>query len=252
MKLRPHKLLAKHLDFNKIYLRVYKNIPKMDLETLIPGARPQMTWWDRGNVGVPAASGVVAVLGKTFAILGLAGILGLLTLRGEELTTAEEKLFTASFALILLGLIGYAFRSYTSYLNLRNKYEKNLSQSLYYQTLDGNAGVLFRLLDEAEEQECREAILAYYFLWRHAGAEGWTSSFLDDTVEEFLEKKAGIKVDFEIDDAIDKLEKLNIVEKLPGAAPATDSLGARLAGETHLVPEGRFRARPLEKALEML
>src|SRR5262249_25823613 len=193
MKLRPHKLLAKHLDFSKIYLRVYKNIPKMDLETLIPGARPQMTWWDRGNVGVPVASGVVAVLGKAFSLLGLAGIVGLLALQGEYLTQAEQKLFTASFALILLGLIGYAFRSYTSYLHLRNKYEKNLSQSLYYQTLDGNAGVLFRLLDEAEEQECREAILAYYFLWRHAGQAGWTSSFLDDTVEEFLEKKAEVK-----------------------------------------------------------
>jgi hypothetical protein len=241
MKLRRHKLLARHLDFNKIYLRVYKNIPKMDLETLIPGAQPQMTWWDRGNVGVPVASGVVAVLGKAFSILGLAGILGVLALRGEYLTEAEQKLFTASFALILMGFFGYAFRSYTSYLHLRNKYEKNLSQSLYYQTLDGNAGVLFRLLDEAEEQECREAILAYYFLWRHAGPEGWTGSFLDDTVEEFLEKKAGVKVDFEIDDAIDKLEKLRIVEKLPA-----------VAAEPQRVPEARYRARPLEKALEVL
>src|SRR5439155_12621563 len=98
----------------------------------------------------------------------------------------------------------YGFKSYTSYLNTKNRYALQLSQSLYYQTLDGNAGVLFRLLDEAEEQECREAILAWYFLWLKAGQEGWTSERLDDYIEEYLEERTGVKVDSEIGDAMDK------------------------------------------------
>jgi hypothetical protein len=63
-KLRPHKRLSKNLDFKKIYVRVYKDIPKLDLETLVPGAAPQMTWWDKGNIGVPVASGVGALMVK--------------------------------------------------------------------------------------------------------------------------------------------------------------------------------------------
>jgi hypothetical protein len=73
--------------------------------------------------------------------------------------------------------------------------------------------VLFHLLDEAEEQECREALLAYYCLWRYAPPEGWTMSDLDDYVEMDLERLADIKVDFEIDDAMAKLERLQLVVK---------------------------------------
>jgi hypothetical protein len=231
MKLRRHRRLGKKISTDRLYLRVYKDIPKVDLEMLIPGARAQMGLLDRANVGVPMASGVIAVLAKVVILLGgLSGLAALLLLHQDKIQEADEKLFTGSFALILAGLAGYAFRSYTSYLHLRNRYERNLSQSLYFQSLDGNAGVLFRLLDEAEEQECREAILGYYFLWRHAGGDGWTAAHLDDVVEEWLEKRAGVKVDFEIGDAIDKLEKLRIVEKV---------------GD-------RYRARPIAKALEML
>src|SRR5437868_3174186 len=54
------------------------------------------------------------------------------------------------------------------------------TRSLYFQTLDSNAGVLMRLLDEAEEQECRETLLAYFCLWKYAPAQGWTAAHLDD------------------------------------------------------------------------
>ncbi len=233
-KLQKHKRLGKNVDFDKIYVRVYKDIPKMDLETLLPGATPQMRLTDKANIGVPVATGIGLLLWKIISgllIVGLATVAAAAALDPAALTEVEKTVLTTTVALAALGVFGYAFKSYTSYLNLKNKYEKNLSQALYYQTLDGNAGVLFRLLDEAEEQECREAILGYYFLWLKAGREGWTMEHLDDYIEEFLEAKTGVLIDFEIDDAIDKLEKLRIVEKLP---------------------DGKYRAQPIERALEML
>jgi hypothetical protein len=202
----------------------------MDLEMLVPGARPQMRLWEKANIGVPMISGLLAVLIKAVTLVGVAGLLALALLDRDKIREADEKLFTTSFALVLAGLAGYAFKAYTSYLHTKNRYEKNLSQSLYFQSLDGNAGVLFRLLDEAEEQECREAILGYFFLWRYAGSEGWTAEHLDDAIEEWLEKRAGVKVDFEIGDAIDKLERLRVVEKVTG----------------------HYRAQPIARALEML
>ncbi len=58
---------------------------------------------------------------------------------------------------------GYGVRSFYGYLQTKQKYQLNLTESLYYQNLDNNAGVISRLLDEAEEQENREAVLAYTF-----------------------------------------------------------------------------------------
>jgi hypothetical protein len=125
---------------------------------------------------------------------------------------------------------GYGYKQWYGFQATRQTYSLQLTQSLYYQNLDNNAGVLYHLLDEAEEQECREAILAYYYLWRFAGTEGWTAASLDDYVELDLERLAQLKVDFEIGDALDKLETLGLTEKI---------------GD-------RYRAVALDRALEIL
>src|SRR5262249_1199294 len=106
-----------------------------------------------------------------------------------------------------LGILGgYGYKQWYSYQVTKQTYSKLLKESLYYQTLDNNAGALTRLLDEAEEQECREAILAYYCLSRFAPPQGWTAEQLDDYIEMYLEGAANLKVDFEVGDALEKVE----------------------------------------------
>jgi len=92
----------------------------------------------------------------------------------------------------------------------RQTYTLQLTQSLYYQNLDNNGGVMFRLLDETEEQEVREVLLAYFYLWRYAGDAGWTSKELDDYIELDLERRLKMEIDFEIGDAMNKLVKAGI------------------------------------------
>ena len=70
------------------------------------------------------------------------------------------------------GTLGYGLKSFLGYLRAKDKYQLHLTRSLYYQNLDNNGGVLFRLLDEVEEQDFREAALAYFLLWRKAGTSG--------------------------------------------------------------------------------
>ena len=53
---------------------------------------------------------------------------------------------------VIGGTLGYSARSVYGYLNTRQKYQLNLTQSLYFQNLDNNYGAIQRLLDEAEEQ----------------------------------------------------------------------------------------------------
>jgi hypothetical protein len=215
LRLADKKGLGDKVDTNSVYIKVFKDIPKQDLEMLLPGTRVKMSLLDRGKIGLPLLTG-----------LGLTGY-KLAGLGGAFLMTSNP--------FVLLGLaggtVGYGVRSFHGYLQTKQRYQLTLTQSLYFLNLDNNAGVLFRILDEAEEQECREAILGYYFLWRHAGPEGWTAAELDDRVEEYLEKAAHVKVDFEIGDALDKLKRLKMVEQLPS---------------------GRLRAVPIRAALEAL
>lgn len=204
-------------DKQAVHIKIFKNIPKVDLEMLLPGSRVTMTLFDQGKIFVPTISGVAMTGWKLFQgamVVAVTGFYGLLTYLG-----------------LIAATLGYGIKSFFGYLRTQQKYQLNLTRSLYYQNLDNNAGVLFRLLDEAEEQECREALLAYFFLWRNAGAEGWPSEQLDAEIEAYILREAGVSVDFEVGDALAKLVRLGLVES---------------------APDGRLRAVTIERALELL
>ncbi len=213
LKLRPHKRLPPGIDTQAVYLKLFKDMPKADIEMLLPGARLQMPGLTRLKLGGSLFGSLAWILYQIIADIGKILALGAMALFGP-----------------VLALAGYGYKQWYGYQFAKTTYGLQLTQSLYYQNLDNNAGVLTHLLDEAEEQECREAILGYYYLWRYAGEQGWAARDLDDYVEMDLERLANLKVDFEIEDALAKLERLGVVEKV---------------GD-------RYRAMPLAKALETL
>lgn len=155
---REHKKLEKDASTEAVYLKLFKNIPKQDVDMLLPGASFKMSLFDHSKVMLPTMSGFILAVVKGFKV-------------------ALVSLFSGFWGfLIFLGFVGgtagYGVKSFLGYLRTKDKYQLNLTRSLYYQNLDNNAGVLFRLLHEAEEQELREAILAYALLRRRAGDEG--------------------------------------------------------------------------------
>jgi len=198
LKQRPHKRIGKNADTRSIFLKLFKDIPKVDLEMLLPGGRPKMPALDRGKLGASLASAV------GFSVWKLAHDFGSLT-----------NLFLQKNPLALYGpisiILGYGYKQWAGYHYQKKTYTTRLTESLYYQNLDSNSGVFTRLLDEAEEQDCREALLAYFYLWRYGNDAGWTADQLDDYTEIDLEHKINLKFDFEVDDALSKLERLNIV-----------------------------------------
>ena len=114
------------------------------------------------------------------------------------------------------GTIGYGVKSFFGYLRTKDKYQADLTRNLYYQNLDNNAGVLFRLLDEVEEQEFREAILAYALLQQPLHPNGMTPEELDEAAERLLFAATDMHVDFEVCDAIKKLKRLELVQERNG------------------------------------
>jgi hypothetical protein len=85
---------------------------------------------------------------------------------------------------------------------------KALTDSLYFKNLDNNTGVFHHLVDEAEEEEFKEAILAYYFLL--VDDRDLTTTELDETIERWFENKHNCKINFEIEDALHKLKRWDI------------------------------------------
>ncbi len=196
-RLQSYHTIDGHLDGQSVHLKIFKNIPKMDLEMLLPGSRVRMSLVDRSKILLPTVSGVAMTGWKLLQgamVVAVTGFYGMLTYLG-----------------LIAATLGYGVKSFFGYLRTQQKYQLSLTRNLYYQNLDNNAGVLFRLLDEAEEQECREAILAYFFLW-HTATEAWSSARLDAEIEAFLASETQASVDFEVGDALEKLKRLGLVE----------------------------------------
>lgn len=201
-------------------LKLFRNIPRADLEILFPNCDPQMRPIDKIFFGVPAVVGGIPVLAKLAPLaIALAVVLGL---RNEEIDTAS--LVAGLTGLAVLG--SYLFRQWGKFKNRRMLFIKELSENLYFRNLDNNEGVLTRLVDEAEEEECKEALLAYFFLLRHK--EGVDSADLDREVERWLEQKFKISIDFEVSDAVAKLVDLGLVREQDGRVlavlPPTEGL----------------------------
>lgn len=217
-KQRPHKRLGEDADTDDVFLKLFKDIPQMDIEMLLPGGRIKMPKLARLKLGGSITSSIGYVAWKLSS-------LPLLSLFGGLATGAFLMLY-APIALVL----GYGYKTWYSFQVSRQTYTLQLTQSLYYQNLDNNGGVMFRMLDEAEEQEVRETLLAYFYLWRYAGEHGWTASELDDYIELDLEKRLNMTVNFEIADAVRKLEEGGIVEVIGDRyrAVAIETAQARL------------------------
>lgn len=217
-KQRAHKRFGPDADTRSVFMKLFKDIPQEDIEMLLPGGRIRMPKFDRLKLGGSITSTIGYALWKLW--------LSLTTVGGAILTGSLWALY-GPIALIA----GYGYKTWYSFQVSRQTYTLQLTQSLYYQNLDSNGGVLFRLLDEAEEQETREILLAYFYLWRYAGEDGWGMRELDDYVELDLERLLNVAIDFEIDDAVRKLVAAGVVEVLPGE---------------------RYRARPIGEAQDRL
>ena len=83
---------------------------------------------------------------------------------------------------------------------------KALSDNLYFRNLDNNAGVFHRILDDAFEEEVKEAMLAYSFLTEGSS----TAADLDAKIEAWFSSRLGMNVDFEIGDGLGKLERIGL------------------------------------------
>jgi len=193
-------------------IKLFQNVPKADLEMLFPNSEVRMKTVDKLIIGVPAAvSGIVLTaskLGGTILLIASA-ISFWLGLTQKEVKIEQQHLIALALGLAMLG--GFLFKQINKFKNRKIKFMKALSDNLYFKNLDNNTGVFHHLVDTAEEEEFKEAILAYYFLL--VEDRDLTITQLDETVERWFENKHNCMINYEIEDALQKLERWNLVNR---------------------------------------
>ncbi|MFH7017013.1 TMEM143 family protein [Flavobacterium sp. FlaQc-47] len=204
------KLGKMPIDPGTIALKIFKRVPKNDIETIFPNAIPRMSAKDKLFFWVPGIGGGISLLSTT-VIPALIGMYGAYQ-TGETIDLLNSKA-SLNQGLIALGILSlYLFRQYSNFVNKKIKYSKILSDSLYFKNLGNNSGAFYSLLNSSEEEVLKETILAYTFLYR--SEKPLTAQELDDEIENWFKTKLSTDLDFNVKDALSKLKNIGLgIEK---------------------------------------
>ncbi|ERN06092.1 hypothetical protein AMTRI_Chr06g192840 [Amborella trichopoda] len=172
-----------------IYVKHFKNIPMADMELVLPEKKnPSLTPMDWVKFLISAVLGLVTLVGSL------------------EMPKADIWVTIA----VLSGLIGYCAKIYFTFQQNMVAYQNLITKSMYDKQLDSGKGTLLHLCDDVIQQEVKEVIISFFILMEQGKA---TIEDLDQRCEELMDSEFGEKCDFDVVDAVQKLEKLGIVAR---------------------------------------
>ncbi|GMY12965.1 DUF3754 domain-containing protein, partial [Fagus crenata] len=184
---------AKSKTERGVYVKHFKNIPMADLEIVLPEKKnPGLTPMDWVKFLASAAVGLVAVFSSL------------------EMPNAD---FWVIFAVVST-VFGYCAKTYFTFQANLAAYQNLITQSMYDKQLDSGKGTLLHLCDDVIQQEVKEVIISFFVLMEQGKA---TRQDLDLRCEDLIKEEFGERCNFDVDDAVQKLEKLGII--------ARDSIG---------------------------
>lgn len=192
---------------SNIYMKLFKNIPRSDVEMVFPNTQVKFRMLDKIKLGGGGAVGV----GTSIAVA--AGKIGLI--------------FTNPIvAVTTVGGLGAAFfRQAMNFVNTKQRYMVIMAQNLYFHSLADNRGVLIKLSDRAADEDVKEEILLYSVLAKTRARRSDLTA-IDAAIEKYLLNTFGIEVDFDVDDAMERLEADGIVTEGPDGYLKTMRPGA--------------------------
>ncbi|KAK3183913.1 hypothetical protein Dsin_031199 [Dipteronia sinensis] len=172
-----------------IYVKHFKNIPMADMEIVLPEKKnPGLTPTDWVKFLASAVVGLVAVFSSV------------------SVPTADVWVIIA----VLSTVIGYCAKTYFTFQQNFAVYQNLITQSMYDKQLDSGKGTLLHLCDDVIQQEVKEVIISFFILMEQGKA---TLQDLDLRCEELIKEEFGESCNFDVDDAVQKLEKLSIVAR---------------------------------------
>lgn len=193
-------------------VKLFKKVPKNDLETIFPNAVPKMSLKDKLLLWIPGIAGGISLL-TAKVIPALVSIY--VAYKSHEVLNNNNNKASLIQGLLALGVLGaYLFRQYNKYVNKKIKFSKMLTDSLYFKNLGNNSGVFPMLIDTSEEEELKETILAYAFL--NQSKEPLSAEELDKQIENWFQTEFNFQLDFDVEDALIKLKNIGLGTEVNG------------------------------------
>lgn len=193
---RLRRMLPPQIKSDYLYLKLFKNMPRSDIEMVFPNTKVRFRLFDKIKLGVTAGSG----LG-----MGVVGTAGKIALATNPIALAT------AFA----GLCGVAARQASNFLAQRNRYMVTMAQNLYFHALADNRGVMTLLADRAAEEDVKEEMLLYGVLAKETVKRSDLKD-VDRGIEQYLLNSFGVNVNFDLDDALSRLLADGIVTEEDG------------------------------------
>ncbi|XP_043817749.1 uncharacterized protein LOC110626677 isoform X5 [Manihot esculenta] len=172
-----------------IYVKHFQKIPMADMEIVLP---------EKKNPGLTPVDWVW-FLGS--AIIGLVAVMSSLKMPMADLWV--------TFAVIST-IIGYFAKIYIMYQQSLATYQKLITQLMYDKQLDSGRGTLLHLCDSVIQQEVKEVIISFFILMKQGKA---TRQDLDKRCEQLIKEVFDESCNFDVDDAVQKLERLGIITR---------------------------------------
>ena len=192
---RMRGLLPATVSSDYVYIKLFKNMPRSDVEMIFPNTKVRFRLFDKLKFGVTASSGVG---------MGVVGAISKLALLSNPYTLAAT----------VAGLGGIALRQASNFMNQRNRYMVVLAQNLYFHAMADNRGVMTLLADRAAEEDIKEEMLLYGVLAKER-VNVDNLAQVDEAIEQYLKNAFGIDVDFDVEDALGRLKREGIVTERP-------------------------------------
>ena len=209
-----------------VLIKYFRDIASADLNTLLPNARVIMNARDKWLLGLPALFGgipLVLKLAPTLAVLFV-----LIGIRLGYTGAMEQDRLQQALAVMsgVIALGSFVIHQWLKYQRQALRYQIEINEAIYFRNLNNNAGIFDAIIGSAEEQEVKEALLAYFFLLGSPQEQ----DALDGRIEKWLDERFGLKVDFEVDDGVAKLERLGLLVRNAGllSVPPVNEALARL------------------------
>ncbi|KAL1201357.1 hypothetical protein V5N11_003769 [Cardamine amara subsp. amara] len=173
-----------------IYVKHFKSIPMADMEIVLPEKQnPGLTPLDWVKFLVSAAIGLVTVVSSV----------------------SLKKTDIRVIAAILSTVVAYCIKTYFTFQRNLVDYQSLITRSVYDKQLDSGRGTLLHLCDEVIQQEVKEVIISFFMLIKQGRPT--SKEELDVRSEAFIKEEFNESCNFDVDDAVKKLEKLGLVSR---------------------------------------
>ncbi|MDP3692190.1 TMEM143 family protein [Bradyrhizobium sp.] len=207
-----------------VLFKYFRHIARADLEALFPNVRVVMSLWDQLTLGVPAVVGGIPILIKLASTLTILFFVAGFYL-GVHSTIGDNDMEQALVALGGLFALGaFMLRQRGNFHRQSLLHQKQVTDNIYYRNVNNNSGIFNYLIGEAEEQEWKEALLAYYCLI--VAPQPVTRAALDAGIDELLLRRFAFSADFEIGEALTRLQRLGLLCESGGKLSALPLPGA--------------------------